>query len=355
MRTPILIVDDEAYLLEAARRHLEKEFDVITANGGKEALEILSARPEFAVLIADMHMPGMNGLDLLIQSMQIAPDTVRIMLTGSGEQQTAMAAINQGHVFAFLRKPCPGEKLKAEIRAAVQQYHVTIADKEVARLRNNLINLLVHDMRSPLTGIQMAVDLALASENQAQRQQVLRLAKTSTEEVIDMTNQMLEIHRLEGGQMPLQKEQIAVDALVEGVLAKWTIKAPHHRLVNQSSCSTRITADLRVLARILNNLIDNAVKFTAPGGTISISSQTVEQGLIISVTDSGQGIPPELRKKLFNRFEQGNRPDPRGFGLGLTFVKLAAEAHGGHAGVESEPGQGSRFWIQLPLSLQESA
>jgi response regulator RpfG family c-di-GMP phosphodiesterase len=127
----ILLVDDEANVLQGYQRVLKKTFDLEVALGGTEALEALERRGPFAVLVADMRMPGMSGLDLLAEARARFPDTTRIMLTGNSDQKTAMDAVNHGQVFRFLAKPCPPEELELALRAGIRQHQLVVAEKEL--------------------------------------------------------------------------------------------------------------------------------------------------------------------------------------------------------------------------------
>src|SRR6266851_2891936 len=131
MNPKILCVDDEPNVLSAFERQLRKEFAVTTARDGAEALDLAARQGPFAVILSDMRMPGMTGVELLTRMRQAAPDTVRIMLTGNADQQTAVEAINEGHIFRFLTKPCAPELLARAVAAGVEQHRLIHAEKEV--------------------------------------------------------------------------------------------------------------------------------------------------------------------------------------------------------------------------------
>jgi response regulator RpfG family c-di-GMP phosphodiesterase len=131
MSEKVLFVDDDPHLLSAVERNLRQRFHLTTATGGEQALQKLSANGAFAVIVADMQMPGMNGMQLLAESQKRQPDTVRLMLTGNADQQTAVDAVNKGHVFQFLNKPCPMENLALAIQAGVKQYRLVTAERDL--------------------------------------------------------------------------------------------------------------------------------------------------------------------------------------------------------------------------------
>lgn len=131
MTQRILCVDDDNNILLAYQRALRKQFKIDTALGGEEALQAIAAQGPYAVVVADMRMPGMNGVELLAEVRKIAPNTVRMMLTGNADQQTALEAVNQGQIFRFMTKPCPPEDFARALEAGLEQYRLITAEKEL--------------------------------------------------------------------------------------------------------------------------------------------------------------------------------------------------------------------------------
>ena len=131
MTERILCVDDEPNVLQAFRRQLRKDFDIVTALGGQEGLDAISSEGPFAVIVSDMRMPGMDGIEFLSRVKQGAPDSVRIMLTGCADQQTAVNAVNTGRIFRFLAKPCPPELLATALREGIAQYRLITAERDL--------------------------------------------------------------------------------------------------------------------------------------------------------------------------------------------------------------------------------
>jgi DNA-binding NtrC family response regulator len=123
-RPRILIVDDEELILEALQRQLRPRFDVTTAVGGKAAIRLVMSQGPYAVVVSDLKMPEMDGVTLLYLIRQVAPETVRVLLTGKADLEAAASAINLGNIFRFLNKPCPPGVLLRALEAAVEQYHM---------------------------------------------------------------------------------------------------------------------------------------------------------------------------------------------------------------------------------------
>lgn len=131
MTERILCVDDDENILQAYQRALRKQFKIDTALGGEEALRAVAGQGPYAVVVADMRMPGMNGVELLAEIRKAAPNTVRMMLTGNADQQTALEAVNQGQIFRFMTKPCPPEDFARALEAGLEQYRLITAEKEL--------------------------------------------------------------------------------------------------------------------------------------------------------------------------------------------------------------------------------
>lgn len=123
-RPRILLVDDDLGILEALQRQLRRQFDVRVANDPKEAIRLVLAEGPFSVVVSDLRMPGIDGVSLLFLIRQTAPDTVRVLLTGAGDMEAAISAINQGNVFRFLTKPCSSTTFLRTLEAAVEQYRL---------------------------------------------------------------------------------------------------------------------------------------------------------------------------------------------------------------------------------------
>ena len=169
MSTKILCVDDDANILAGFQRNLRKQFSLDTAVGGEEGLKAIEANGPYAVVVADMQMPGMSGIQFLAKVEECARDTVRIMLTGNADQKTAMDAVNEGHVFRFLNKPCTPESLAVTLEAALGQYRLVTAERDL--LENTLSGCI-----RALTEILSKVNPKMAASSEALRDQIRQLA-----------------------------------------------------------------------------------------------------------------------------------------------------------------------------------
>ncbi len=148
MSAHILCVDDDPSILAGFQRNLRKRFTLDVVSNGADALQMLKENDPYAVILADMRMPGMDGVQLLAEVMRQAPDTIRIMLTGNADQQTAMEAVNKGHIFRFLTKPCSPEDLTSALTAGLEQYRLVQAERELLEQTLNGSVALLTDVLS---------------------------------------------------------------------------------------------------------------------------------------------------------------------------------------------------------------
>ncbi|MEX2494362.1 MAG: response regulator [Nitrospirales bacterium] len=129
MLEKVLFVDDEMSVLDALKRQLHQQFHLDVALGAQEAITIIRNRGPYAVVISDCKMPVMDGIQFLSLVRKFAPNTVRMMLTGNNDLETAMEAVNQGEIFRFLTKPCPPATLQKALQAGVEQYQLNRSKK----------------------------------------------------------------------------------------------------------------------------------------------------------------------------------------------------------------------------------
>ena len=231
-------------------------------------------------------------------------------------------------------------------------------EHQVAETRKLITETLVHDLRSPLSAVVSAIDVMEDSlKNEARSEilpQAIQVARRGSTRVLGMVESLLDISRLQSGTIELIRIPIDLQAVVDTILVDFLPQSQDYGVILRSEIPSRlvVNADLHKITRVLTNLVDNALKFTPPGGQIIFSAAASGDKVEIRVSDTGPGIPAEFREKIFDQFAQvpGQRGRRRGSGLGLTFCRLAIEGHGGRIWVESPPDGGSAFIFTLPGS-----
>jgi len=225
---------------------------------------------------------------------------------------------------------------------------------ELEELRDDLIHMVIHDLRTPLTAIIASLQTIIGADYDVElSREFLPMAVSSAHTLVDMVSTLLDINRMEEQQMPLDLGPMNLHDVVELALAQVEGAARERRHTLKAELAARcltLVADGEKMRRVLINLLGNAIKFTPDGGTITVGSRCDDHGVTFWVRDTGPGIPPDQVERIFEKFAQvrGDHTARHSTGLGLTFCKLVVEAHGGRIWVESTPGRGSTFYVSLP-------
>jgi len=248
-----------------------------------------------------------------------------------------------------------------EERVAQRTRELTKANQELKRLdklRRDLFNMVVHDMKSPLAELMGNLDMLTYGEMAEGQREVLDMAVMGGEDLLRMIMNLLDIERMEEERMPLRPEELRFAPVAEEVRSRFVtmIRLKQMEVEISETLEAPFPADPEVLGRVLQNLLTNALHHTDEGGWIAMKAEPGEDGgVLISVADNGPGIAADKQEMIFTKFTQAeNDGGPRtSTGLGLTFCKMAVESHGGRIWVASEPGQGTTFFTWLPGTAEE--
>jgi NtrC-family two-component system sensor histidine kinase KinB len=225
----------------------------------------------------------------------------------------------------------------------------------IAHDRELITETLVHDIRSPISAVLGAVDVIEEAKEPAIILRAVDVARRGGQRVLSLVESLLDIARLETGTAETILSPISLYSLVESVLEGLAPQGLEFELTLSNKVLPEcplVSADQEKISRVLINLVDNSIKFTPSGGIIAVTAQEAgENTLRVQVVDSGPGIPEAFREKVFERFSQapGVQGRRRGSGLGLSFCKLAVEAHGGRIWIEHAPGGGNVVVFTLPI------
>jgi two-component system, sensor histidine kinase and response regulator len=363
----VLVVDDTSTVRVLLTRYVEKMGHVVTAvSDGREAIELLRER-DFDLVLLDVMMPEMDGYAVL-EAMK-ADSRLRqipvVMVSGLDELESVVRCIEHG-AEDYLPKPINPTLLRARVGACLEKKRLwdELQEKyrqlqELERLRDELTDMVVHDLRTPLTSLLTglyALD-SLGDLSPSQRE-TWKISLSGGRKLLAMINDLLDISKMEAGSLQLERRATPIRELVESAVEQVIQLARDQEIELEVEICTRprtVPCDAEKVCRTLVNLLGNALRFTPPRGRITVRVSPTPDGtaLLFQVSDTGEGIPQSAFERIFEKFGQvqnRERGQPRSTGLGLTFCKMVVEAHGGRIGVESELGKGSTFSFTIPCS-----
>lgn len=286
-----------------------------------------------------------------------------LALSQDGKWRTSQVVIPEPNERQVERTLVPVRDEGSTITGWLLIFRDITEEMEMARVREETIHMLVHDLRSPLSvtlGSLQTIDAWLEMGRMDDVRRLLDLAHNGGQRMLLILNNLLDAYKFENGSMPLEIEPMPVLPWLTEVKAQFTPAASNAGLtisVEVESGLPMLGVDKNHMVRVLSNLVDNAVKFTPDGGQIKLWARHTDDKdnpILVGVSDTGHGIPPEEQERLFVKFQQNTaaRGRRQGTGLGLTYCKLVVEAHNGRIWVESEgiAGKGSTFLMSLPVS-----
>lgn len=353
----VLMIDDEPVARESIEALLLREkYDLQFAEDGREGIgKVIGLSPDLILL--DVMMPGMDGYEVcekLKSDVQTRHIPI-IMLTSLSDKESLARGLNAG-ADEFLSKPVGGIELRARVRSMlrIKRQHDELIS--TLQLREDMANMIVHDMRSPLTVIQgyselMLYDKSLPNELLSSVEHIHRFAQR----LQSFTNDLLILAKMEHGKLILNRVPADVCKLLLDVRDSHDIiaKSKNIRLAVNIALTTpvNISVDVNLFRRVLDNLVSNAIKFSPADTEIILSVEHAEDRtlVLIRVTDQGAGVAEEDRRRIFEKFEISNlgQQEIRQIGLGLAFCKLVTDAHGGTISIESNFPKGAIFVIQI--------
>lgn len=369
----LLVVDDDAANRDVLSRRLERQgYAVESADSGQKALDMLRDET-FDLVLLDIMMPEMDGYEVL-QRLK-ADDRLChmpvIVVSALTDLDSAARCVEIG-ADEYLPKPFNPILLQARVRTCLEKKlardrEMVLFDQlkqnykrlqELEKLRDDLTHMIIHDMRTPLTSVIAGMQtLDLVGDLNAAQTEMMGVAVSGGENLLSMINDLLDVEKLEAGAMSLDYTLLSPFQVAAAALGQVAALAASKQLVLESSVDAglpMLRGDENKLRRVLVNLIGNAIKFTPSGGTVTVAARHCAgpELLEFTVSDTGEGIPPEAFGQIFEKFgqvksRQGGRT--LSTGIGLAFCRLAVEAHGGRISVESVPGEGSTFRFCIPL------
>lgn len=388
----VLLVDDELGNLRFLQGLLEVDYNILLANDGQEALELINKHPnpeKINLIITDQRMPRMTGIELLKEIINITPNSLRIILTGFSDIDAIIDAINEGKVYKFLTKPIEPKDLEITVKRALEAYELSqknnLLVNELKELNSSLevkveertsqllglnnvltslneslkgmTEMIVHDLKNPLSNVLIFSDHIINKDLELQRNKDLaKLIKKSGNKMFKMIDSLLDISSIEQGRIDLKLEKVNSVQIVEQIITDFKeISKKKEISINfqYDSEELEILVDTFRLNQIMENIISNAIKFSELGKSITVGLYKQEKDIVFMIKDQGPGLTEEDKNKLFQKFANlsatptGGEHSSR---VGLSIAKSLVEAMSGKIWCESEIGNGSSFFFSIPAS-----
>ena len=362
----LLIVDDTPTNLQLLSEMFKGQgYEIQAALSGRLALLSVHNEPPDLILL-DIAMPDISGYEVckLLKEDEAFKDIPVIFVSGIQDNATIIRAFSVGGV-DYITKPFSVKEVLARVKTHLelrrQQRELqnkNIQLQNLEELRDNLVHMIVHDMRNPLLNTNACLEKVLGMKDVEFPTPVtatLRDALESTEHLMVMINSILDVSKMESGMIPLQLTGVDLALVIRTIIQNADhLKKSRTLDLEVAGSQTTVMGDANLLARVIDNLLANALAYTSETtGEIHFRIDSFDQTVRVSIQDNGQGIPREFHQKIFEKFYQINSAlggQRHSTGLGLTFCQLAVEAHGGLIGVQSEEARGSLFWIELPVA-----
>jgi two-component system, sensor histidine kinase and response regulator len=370
----ILVVDDEEGIRLGMARVLERfvatfpdieaetSYAIEAAATGEEAVERLRDRPP-DILLLDLKLPGIGGLDVLKEARSLDPPVLTIMITAYASVTTAVEA-TRGGTFDFLPKPFTPNEIKAAVRRATRDLILSRQAKKLAaeqrRTRFEIIRVLVHELKAPLGVVEgylgSILDGVVSDEETLHR--VVKRSIARIQGMRQLILDLLDVTRLEAGMKAREFSTVNLVDVARECMDNLRAQAEAKKLTMElvPCVALELFAVRAEIEIVFNNLLTNAIKYNREGGSVRVELRQREEVFEIAVHDTGVGLTREEAGKLFGDFVRIKNAKTRGIegsGLGLATVKRIAGMYHGDATVASEPDKGSTFTVTLKAALPE--
>ncbi|MBN2204545.1 MAG: response regulator [Thermoleophilia bacterium] len=362
----VVMIDDEEALCLGVRRIIEKykvhvpdvlvdvsfEFSYFTS--AEDFLRGLGDGDQVDLLLLDLKLPGMGGMELLDVMSQEGREILTIMITAYATFETAVKATKLG-AYDFLAKPFSPDELRYALRKATSQLILSRQARKLAeekrQVRFNFISVLAHELKAPLNAVEGYLNILRTTEAD-QNLQMIERSIVRVDGMKKLIGDLLDLTRIESGKRERVIARLDMVQLAKASMELFAVDAEHRGITMEldADAGAELQADAGEAEIVLNNLISNAVKYNRDGGSVRVELRRLDGGLRVSVTDTGYGLTAEEQAKLFTEFmriKNEHTVKVLGSGLGLSTVRKIANLYEGEASVTSEPGVGSTFTVTL--------
>ena len=363
-KATILVIDDEEAMRDSCCQALSKNGYVTeTAENGQIGLrKIREVKPDLVLI--DLKMPGMGGMELLGEIGQIDPDIISIVITGYATIESAVEAMKL-NAYDFLPKPFTPDQLRIVIERGLERRRLITESEQLRRekemMRENFITLVSHQLRSPLASVKQyfgVISEGFAGEVTDKQKEIILKAEQYIDSLMQLINDWLDMSRVEAGRIRDKSEPVSLSAVLSEAVEVLKPQAQTGKValdLNSTDNLPLLTGDSKCLKEAFLNLISNGIKYNREGGAVTVTVREQGDDLVVEVADTGIGISRENLPFVFDEFFRVKSKETQhttGTGLGLPIAKKIIEAHNGYVKVVSEPGKGTTFSIFLPKAQQ---
>ena len=392
----VLVVDDEESVVVTIKAILQLDgYNVATTTSGAKARKMVRD-VEYDLVLTDLRLEDGDGLDVLKAVRESYPETVTIMLTGYASLESAIQALRAG-AYDYLVKPSEVEELRATVarglerRRLGQELRLRVAElaelnaslqqrideataelkeryeqlKELDRMKSQFLSIASHELKTPITAMSGFLQVALRrvrrlSEGEAAAPvadslraitEQLEVVYRQTGKLARLVDELLDVSRIQTGRIEFRYADVDLSELANEVAARMQLTTTTHAIAVRRDSENIVTADRDHIEQVLNNLVTNAIKYSPTGGSITIDVRPDNDGVRLSVTDQGIGIPEEELDAIFGLFYRSPdraARDAAGMGLGLYISKEIVVRHGGRIWAESGGVKGSTLNVVIP-------
>ena len=361
---------DARLIREALRESQAAELTLVVVERLADALLAVAAAPPDVALL-DLTLPDASGVEAVRRMHAAAPALPIVVLTGIDDDAIALQAMKEGAQDYLVKGRADGNLLSRSIRYAIErkraeedarrlllEHTARVEAEKIARAREEMLSVVSHDLRNPLTVISFA-SRALRRQELDLSGRVRNLDKLdrAVSAMTRLIGDLLDVTRIDSGQLVINPAELEPAELLGAASEAHLTIAEEKSIVVESRVETGcalVRADRERVLQVFSNLLGNAIKFTPEGGAIFLRADPGAGLVRFSVLDTGPGIRADDRERVFDRFWRTSRENAQGTGLGLAIAKGIVEAHGGSIWVEPAPSGGAAFVFTLPASARLS-
>jgi len=369
----VLFLDDEESIIDGIQRLFIREpYDIFATTSVAQAREAL-AKYKIKVVVSDYRMPEISGTNFLREVKDQYPEMVKILFTGYTDFSAAEEAINIGEVYRFINKPWKTTEMLSTIRQCIEHYDLLLKAKTkeeelelsnkkltaMYELQKEFTSTVSHELRTPLASIKTAIDLVvrkMVGDITPEQEEVLGRAKKNVDRLKRLIDDILDLTKMESGKLQMNFVINNLNQVISETIDVQKDVAASRGLYIKLELDDKLPPvpfDSDRITQVMNNLLNNAIKFTKTGGiTISSVNKVDSNHVVIAVKDTGRGIAQSWMPKVFEKFQQMESKESNeegGTGLGLAICRQIVERHGGKIQVESQEGVGTTFSFILPI------